>query len=85
MAKVGHCSCVGAPSIAPRKSASFPHTVRQRQEGEADEFAAHFLMPEEELQKLKGMKLSKIAEYFGVPEEMVRLRLALGKEEQNGR
>ncbi len=34
-------------------------------------------MPEEELQKLKGMKLSKIAEYFGVPEEMVRLRLAL--------
>ncbi len=74
---MGHCSCVGTLSIAPRKSVSFPHKVRRRQESEADEFAAYFLMPEEQLQKLKGMKLSKIAEYFGLPKEMVRLRLAL--------
>jgi Zn-dependent peptidase ImmA (M78 family) len=34
-------------------------------------------MPEEELQKLKGRKVKETAEYFGVPEEMVRLRLKM--------
>jgi Zn-dependent peptidase ImmA (M78 family) len=78
MAKVGYCSCFGTPSIvASRKSASFPHTVRRRQESEADEFAVHLLIPEEELQKLKGKGTRELAEYFGVPEEMVKLRLTL--------
>ncbi len=62
-----------------------PPVTGQRQEHEADEFAAYFLMPEEESRKLEGMGIKWSAEYFGVPEEMVRLRLALGKEEQNGR
>jgi len=34
-------------------------------------------MPEEELQKLKGMKVKELAQYFGVPEEMAGLRLKL--------
>ncbi len=79
---MGHCSRVGTPSIAPRKSASFPYAVRQRLESEADEFAAHFLMPEEELQKLKNRSFRELAEYFGVPEEMVRLRLALFSKDE---
>jgi len=32
-------------------------------------------MPEEELQKLKNMEIKELAEYFWMPEEMVRLRL----------
>jgi len=32
-------------------------------------------MPEGELHKLKSMEIKELAEYFGVPEEMVRLRL----------
>jgi len=56
-------------------SCYFPPEVRQREEREADEFAAHFLMPEGELHKLKSMEIKELAEYFGVPEEMVRLRL----------
>jgi len=32
-------------------------------------------MPEGELQKLKDKGTKKLAEYFGVPEEMVILRL----------
>ena len=78
MAKVGYCSCFGTSSIAaPREPVSFPLTVRQRQEREADEFAAHFLMPEKELQKLKSNGTRELAEYFGVPEEIVKLRLTL--------
>ncbi|MDD4859746.1 MAG: ImmA/IrrE family metallo-endopeptidase [Dehalococcoidales bacterium] len=46
-----------------------------RQEREADEFAAHVLMPEIELEKLDDLKTWEIAEYFGVPEELVSLRL----------
>jgi len=34
-------------------------------------------MPEEELQKLKVLSIDELSEYFGVPEEMVRLRLTL--------
>ena len=51
--------------------------VRERQELEADEFAAYFLMPDEKLQKLKGEGTEELAEYFGVPEEKVRLRLTM--------
>ena len=40
-------------------------------------------MPEEELQKLKGRKVKETAEYFGVPEEMVRLRLKLFKRNKS--
>ena len=58
-------------------SCYFPPEVRQREECEADEFAAHFLMPEEKLQKLKDREIKELAEYFGVPEEMVRLRLTV--------
>jgi len=56
-------------------SCYFPPEVRQREEREADEFAAHFLVPEEELQKLENMEIKELAEYFGMLEEMVRLRL----------
>ena len=55
----------------------FPPIIRRRQEHEADEFAAHFLVPEEELQKMKGLSIEELSEYFGVPEEMVELRLKL--------
>ncbi len=34
-------------------------------------------MPEEELQKLKGMEVKELTQYFGVPEKMVRMRLTL--------
>jgi len=77
MAQVGYCSCLRTPFIAPRKSVSFLLKVRQRQEHEADEFAAHFLMPDEELQKLKGKGIEELAKYFGVPQEKVELRLTL--------
>jgi len=51
--------------------------ARQKQEREADEFAAYFLMPEGELQKMKGLSIEELSGYFGVPEEMVGLRLKL--------
>jgi Zn-dependent peptidase ImmA (M78 family) len=76
MAQVGYCSCLRTPSIiAPRKPASFPRKVRQKQEDEADNFVAHFLLPEKELLKLKDKGIKELADYFGVPEEKVRLRL----------
>jgi len=34
-------------------------------------------MPDEELQKMKGLSIEELSEYFGVPEEMVGLRLKL--------
>jgi hypothetical protein len=46
-----------------------------RQEREADEFAAHILMPETELERLGNPTTWDIAEYFGVPEELTTLRL----------
>jgi len=34
-------------------------------------------MPEEELRRLKGKGLKGLAKYFGVPEEMVKVRFKL--------
>jgi Zn-dependent peptidase ImmA (M78 family) len=34
-------------------------------------------MPEKELQKLKDKGTKELAEYFGVPEEIIKLRLML--------
>ncbi|MEQ4489593.1 MAG: ImmA/IrrE family metallo-endopeptidase [Dehalococcoides mccartyi] len=78
MAEVGYCSCVGTPYVTtPWESASFPRKVRQKQEHAADKFAAHFLMPDVELQKMKGKGIKDVAQYFGIPEEMVKLRLTM--------
>ena len=46
-----------------------------KQEREADEFAAHVLMPESELEKLSNLATWEIADCFGVPEELVQLRI----------
>ena len=46
-----------------------------KQEREAEECAAHILMPEEELAKLDNVAIWEIAEYFGVPEELARQRV----------
>lgn len=46
-----------------------------KQEKEADEFAAHLLIPENELEKLGKPAAWEIAEYFGVPEEIAASRL----------
>ncbi len=59
-----------------------PPVVSQKLEKEAEEFAAYLLMPEEELRRLKGRSFREIAEYFGVPEEMVEFRLKLSKTEK---
>ncbi|MCK4221459.1 MAG: ImmA/IrrE family metallo-endopeptidase [Dehalococcoidia bacterium] len=55
---------------------------RQRQEAEAESFAAWLLVPEDELEFLRqaeGENLHswKISEHFQVPNEMVRFRLGL--------
>jgi Zn-dependent peptidase ImmA (M78 family) len=39
-------------------------------------------MPEEELKKLVGKSLKEIAEFFGVPEEMVAFGLKLSKTDE---
>lgn len=46
-----------------------------REESEADECAAHILIPEEELEEAPCMPLWETAEYFNVPEELARRRL----------
>ena len=46
-----------------------------KQEREAEECAAHILVPEEELAKLDNVPVWEIAEYFGVPEELARQRV----------
>jgi len=50
-------------------------TITWKQEREADDCAAHILMPEEVLRKLHKMSTWDLAEYFGVPELLVTLRL----------
>jgi len=47
----------------------------RKQEREAEECAAHILMPEEELAKLGNMLVWEIAECFGVPEELAGQRV----------
>ncbi|MBM3167367.1 MAG: ImmA/IrrE family metallo-endopeptidase [Chloroflexi bacterium] len=51
-------------------------STRRRQEKEADCFAAHILMPENELDKVANMPQWEIAQAFGVPEELVRQRMS---------
>lgn len=51
-------------------------STRHRQENEADCFAAHLLMPEDELDKVAHMPMWEIAGYFDVPEELVRQRMS---------
>ena len=46
-----------------------------KQEREADEFAAHLLVPENELEKLGKSTAWEVAEYFGIPEEIAVSRL----------
>ncbi len=49
--------------------------IVSQQEQQAEECAAHILMPEEELEKLGRMPVWELADYFDVPEEVVELRL----------
>lgn len=53
-----------------------------KQEREADEFAAHLLVPESELEKLGKPTTWEIAEYFGIPEEIAASRLGQFATEQ---
>jgi len=46
-----------------------------KQEREADEWAAHVLIPEMELAKMKSIAAWDIAEHFGVPEELAQRRV----------
>ena len=50
-------------------------TITWKQEREADDCAAHILMPEEVLKKHRRESTWDLAEYFGVPESLVVLRL----------
>ncbi len=47
----------------------------RRQEREADEFAAHILIPEGDLARVGTLDTWEIAERFGVPEELARRRV----------
>ncbi|WP_080768391.1 ImmA/IrrE family metallo-endopeptidase [Dehalococcoides mccartyi] len=73
---MGCSSCLGTSSTnASRESTGFRRKVREKQEREADQFAAHLLMPDTELQKLTGKGIQELAEYFGIPQDKVRIRL----------
>jgi Zn-dependent peptidase ImmA (M78 family) len=48
-----------------------------RQEKEADCCAAHILMPEGKLEDFVHLPLWEIAQYFGVPEDLVKQRLTV--------
>ena len=50
--------------------------IVSQQERQAEECAAHILMPEEELQRVGNMPVWELAEYFGVPEELARQRVS---------
>lgn len=50
-------------------------TSLNKQEREAEECAAHILMPETELDKVREMPTWELADYFGVPEELVKQRM----------
>jgi len=48
---------------------------RNKQEREADDCATHILMPETELDKMREMPAWELADYFGVPEDLVKQRM----------
>lgn len=48
---------------------------RSRQEREAEAYAAHLLMPGQELDRVVKQTVWEIAEYFDVPEELARQRI----------
>ncbi len=48
-----------------------------KQEREAEEFAAHFLIPEKELDRVSHWQLKDIAEHFGVPVDFLWRRLTV--------
>jgi hypothetical protein len=50
--------------------------THEKQEREADICAAHILMPDYEIARLIRLPTWELAEYFGVPEELVRRRLS---------
>ncbi|MEK7848159.1 MAG: ImmA/IrrE family metallo-endopeptidase [Chloroflexota bacterium] len=57
---------------------SFRHwqkVTQLKQERQAEQFAAHLLMPEEELSRVRRLPVWELAEYFGVPEDLVWHRL----------
>ena len=54
---------------------SWQKTTLLKQEREAEECAAHLLMPEEELEQVGQMPVWELVEYFGVPERLARQRL----------
>jgi len=51
-------------------------TIVCKQEREAEECAAHILMPETELARVIDMPVWEIAEHFGVPEELACQRIS---------
>ncbi len=65
-------------------SCYFSAEIRHKQEKEADEFAAYLLVPEEELKKVRNIEIKDLAIFFGIPEEMVRLRLTIQREKRRG-
>ena len=48
-----------------------------KQEREAEACAAHIMMPQDELEKVRWMTECDIADHFGVPEDMVHQRLTV--------
>ena len=59
---------------------------RNKQEKEADECAAHILIPAAELARVKEMPLWELADHFGVPEELIKQRMTVfaSQEEKAG-
>lgn len=50
-----------------------------KQEWQADTFAAHFLIPEWELQHVGSMRLDELADHFLVPESLIVVRIRPGR------
>ena len=65
-------------------SCYFSAEIRHKQEKEADEFAAYLLVPEEELKKVRNIEIKDSAIYFGISDEMFRLRLTIYREKRKG-
>lgn len=52
-------------------------TTRRKQEREAEEFAAHFLVPGSVLAGMTGWEFREIVVHFGVPDDLLRQRLTV--------